>query len=47
MLGYTSVDQLEPTLFKIEWIPDVLPISHIGELRIQFEFGHIPHPKTT
>ncbi|EEB17858.1 conserved hypothetical protein [Pediculus humanus corporis] len=46
-VGLTSVDQLEPTPFKIEWIPDVLPLSHIGELRIQFEFGHIPHPKTS
>jgi len=26
--------------FVIEWIPDILPQSHVGELRIQFEFGH-------
>jgi len=26
--------------FVIEWIPDILPQSHIGEMRIQFEFGH-------
>lgn len=24
----------------IEWIPDVLPRSHMGELRIGFEYGH-------
>lgn len=24
----------------IEWIPDVLPRSHMGELRISFEYGH-------
>lgn len=45
--GLTSADEIEPTPFKIEWIPDVLPLSHIGELRIQFEFGHLPHPKTS
>ncbi|KAK6641715.1 hypothetical protein RUM44_013430 [Polyplax serrata] len=45
-VGLMSVDQIEPTPFKIEWIPDVLPLSHIGELRIQFEFGHIPHKKS-
>jgi len=37
--------------FIIEWIPDILPQSHIGEMRIQFEFGHqcngiIQHPPT-
>ena len=26
--------------FIIEWIPDILPQSHVGEMRIQFEFGH-------
>ena len=30
----------EPTPFIIEWIPDILPITHIGELRIKFEYGH-------
>lgn len=24
----------------IEWIPDVLPRSRMGELRIGFEYGH-------
>lgn len=37
--GPTS-DQKESTPFIIEWIPDILPKSHIGELRIKFEYGH-------
>ena len=41
ILGNTSPNQTEPTPFLIEWIPDILPISKIGELRIRFEFGHI------
>mgnify|MGYP000284794323 CR=1 FL=1 len=40
LTGNTSVDQKEPTPFIIEWIPDILPKSHIGELRIKFEYGH-------
>lgn len=39
--GNTSPNQVEPTPFLIEWIPDILPISKIGELRIRFEFGHV------
>ncbi|CAG2101304.1 unnamed protein product, partial [Medioppia subpectinata] len=27
--------------FVIEWIPDCLPASHFGELRIELQFGHI------
>lgn len=38
--GNMSPDQQEPTPFLIEWIPDILPLSKIGELRIRFEFGH-------
>nr|XP_036854098.1 uncharacterized protein C2orf42-like [Manis javanica] len=38
--GNTSPDQKEPTPFIIEWIPDILPQSKIGELRIKFEYGH-------
>jgi hypothetical protein len=38
--GNTSPEQKEPTPFIIEWIPDILPTSHIGELRIKFEYGH-------
>ena len=38
--GNTSADQKEPTPFIIEWIPDILPKMHIGELRIKFEYGH-------
>ena len=33
-------NQKEPTPFTIEWIPDILPQCHIGELRIKFEYGH-------
>ena len=38
--------------FIIDWIPDILPQSHVGEMRIQFEFGHqsngvIQHHRTT
>ncbi|KAH9503249.1 hypothetical protein Btru_068557 [Bulinus truncatus] len=32
--------QKESTPFIIEWIPDILPRCHIGELRIKFEYGH-------
>uniref|UniRef100_A0A8C5RSL5 Chromosome 2 open reading frame 42 n=1 Tax=Laticauda laticaudata TaxID=8630 RepID=A0A8C5RSL5_LATLA len=39
-VGNTSPDQKEPTPFIIEWIPDILPLSKIGELRIKFEYGH-------
>ena len=38
--GNTTADQKEPTPFIIEWIPDILPKSRIGELRIKFEYGH-------
>ncbi|CAL4069098.1 unnamed protein product [Meganyctiphanes norvegica] len=40
-VGTTSHGQKEPTTFIIEWIPDVLPLSEIGELRIKFEFDHL------
>ncbi|RXG54797.1 hypothetical protein Avbf_07736 [Armadillidium vulgare] len=30
----------ETTPFVIEWIPDILPLSEIGELRFRFEFDH-------
>uniref|UniRef100_A0A8C6ZI15 Putative treble-clef zinc-finger domain-containing protein n=1 Tax=Nothoprocta perdicaria TaxID=30464 RepID=A0A8C6ZI15_NOTPE len=39
-VGNTSPTQKEPTPFVIEWIPDILPQSRIGELRIRFEYGH-------
>ncbi|XP_023213638.1 uncharacterized protein C2orf42 homolog [Centruroides sculpturatus] len=39
-VGTMSTDQKEPTPFIIEWIPDILPKSQIGELRITFEYGH-------
>lgn len=39
-VGNTSRNQIDPTPFVIEWIPDILPVSKIGELRIRFEYGH-------
>lgn len=38
--GTGAGDQKEADPFVIEWIPDVLPRCHMGELRISFEFGH-------
>lgn len=38
--GTAAADQKEAGPFVIEWIPDVLPRCHMGELRITFEFGH-------
>lgn len=35
----------DPTPFIIEWIPDILPKMHIGELRIRFEYGHVRNGK--
>ncbi|XP_062994901.1 uncharacterized protein C2orf42 homolog [Elgaria multicarinata webbii] len=46
-VGNTSPDQKEPTPFIIEWIPDILPQSKIGELRIKFEYGHYRNGHTT
>lgn len=40
-VGTSSPGQKEPTPFIIEWIPDILPQSLIGELRIKFEFDHL------
>ncbi|XP_073807608.1 uncharacterized protein C2orf42 homolog isoform X4 [Danio rerio] len=38
--GTCSAEQTEPVPFVIEWIPDILPHSQVGELRIRFEYGH-------
>lgn len=36
-----SADQKDPPIpFTLEWIPDVLPKSQIGELRMRFQYGH-------
>jgi len=40
LAGPCDGNQREGIPFIIEWIPDVLPQSHVGEMRIQFEFGH-------
>ncbi|XP_029921701.1 uncharacterized protein C2orf42 homolog [Myripristis murdjan] len=39
-VGICTADQKEACPFVIEWIPDILPRSRVGELRICFEFGH-------
>ncbi|KAG7476464.1 hypothetical protein MATL_G00083350 [Megalops atlanticus] len=39
-VGTSTPEQKEPTPFVIEWIPDILPRSRVGELRIRFEYGH-------
>ncbi|XP_075885604.1 uncharacterized protein C2orf42 homolog isoform X2 [Nelusetta ayraudi] len=39
-VGTGAGDPKEADPFVIEWIPDVLPRCHMGELRISFEFGH-------
>ncbi|KAA0194026.1 hypothetical protein HAZT_HAZT006933 [Hyalella azteca] len=36
-----NIPSAKPSPFVIEWIPDVLPLSKIGELRIKFEYEHI------
>lgn len=38
--GTCAAEQTEPVPFVIEWIPDILPHSQVGELRIRFEYGH-------
>ncbi|XP_010876425.1 uncharacterized protein C2orf42 homolog isoform X2 [Esox lucius] len=39
-VGQHTVDQKDPTPFVIEWIPDILPRCHVGELRLSFQYGH-------
>uniref|UniRef100_A0A1B6EFH2 SWIM-type domain-containing protein n=1 Tax=Clastoptera arizonana TaxID=38151 RepID=A0A1B6EFH2_9HEMI len=39
-VGRTTPDQKTPTPLIIEWIPDILPVSKVGELKITFEYGH-------
>ncbi|KAM6902063.1 uncharacterized protein C2orf42 homolog [Xenentodon cancila] len=39
-VGPGTAEQKEASPFVMEWIPDVLPRSQMGELRISFEFGH-------
>ncbi|KAK7165254.1 hypothetical protein R3I94_003576 [Phoxinus phoxinus] len=39
-VGTCAAEQTEPMPFVIEWIPDILPHSQVGELRIKFEYGH-------
>uniref|UniRef100_A0A671S6U9 Chromosome 2 open reading frame 42 n=1 Tax=Sinocyclocheilus anshuiensis TaxID=1608454 RepID=A0A671S6U9_9TELE len=39
-VGTCAAEQTEPVPLVIEWIPDILPHSQVGELRIRFEYGH-------
>ncbi|GFV41161.1 uncharacterized protein C2orf42 homolog [Trichonephila clavipes] len=39
-VGNMSQDQKIPIPFIVEWIPDILPKTKIGELRIKFQYGH-------
>lgn len=39
-VGQMSSNPRDVTPFTIEWVPDLLPRSRIGELTIKFEFGH-------
>ncbi|XP_077062533.1 uncharacterized protein C2orf42 homolog isoform X4 [Siphateles boraxobius] len=39
-VGICAAEQTEPVPFVIEWIPDILSHSQVGELRIKFEYGH-------
>jgi len=39
-VGGTPLDPQGTATFDIEWIPDLLPVTKIGELRIKFEYGH-------
>jgi len=47
LLGIVNEYQKEPIPFIIEWIPDVLPITEIGELRLTFKYGHMPPKENT
>ncbi|XP_051668048.1 uncharacterized protein C2orf42 homolog [Manacus candei] len=44
-VGHTSPTQKEPTPFTIEWIPNILPRSRLGELRLKFQYGHHGGPR--
>ena len=44
-VGLMSPEQKEATPFIIEWIPDILPKCQIGELKIQFQYGHLRNGK--
>ena len=39
-VGQMSSDPRDVTPFVIEWTPDLLPKTKMGELRIKFEYGH-------
>ncbi|XP_039286485.1 uncharacterized protein C2orf42 [Nilaparvata lugens] len=39
-VGYNFKEQTKPSPFIIEWIPDILPMTRTGELKLTFQFGH-------
>jgi hypothetical protein len=40
ILGKTDLTAKENVPFSIEWIPDILPQTHHGELTLSFQFSH-------
>ena len=45
-VGQMSSDPRDVTPFTIEWVPDLYPRTHVGELTIKFQFGHqVNNPK--
>ena len=38
-VGQMSTDPRDVTPFTIEWVPDLYPKTHVGELKIKFQFG--------
>lgn len=39
-VGKLSEHDNVPVPFCLEWIPDILPISKVGELTLKFRYGH-------
>lgn len=40
-VGYSNSDRKELIPFLIEWIPDLLPKSKVGEVQFRYQFGHL------
>lgn len=39
-VGKLSEHDNVPVPFCLEWIPDILPVSKVGELTLKFQYGH-------
>ena len=39
-VGQMSSDPKDITPFQIDWTPDLLPKTKVGEMSIQFQYGH-------